>query len=144
MDESAIQAVQIGVNVVIFVVALTISLTLLLGVRDVAERAIEYDASLPTGSRTLVIDDVNQRTIKGYELLSYYTRYMSKQVEGVTSGKYIFTIENKEGTSRINGSGSSSNLVRIFRNIDLSSDYEIITQTYDSEDQVLEVLLKEI
>ncbi len=147
MDESAQQAVQLGVNLIIFVIALSISLTLLLGVRNVAEMALEYDASLPTGSVIVAIEDIEKRTITGDELLSYYTRYMSEQAQLVTSGKYIFAIENKDGTKSITKNTNFNGDLKSFfssKGIDLSSEYEVIVTEYRSEDEVLKVLFKEV
>lgn len=155
MDESAQQAVQLGVNVTIFIVALSISISLLLGVRDVAEKALEYDASIPTGSRVVSVGETKKRTINGDELLSYYTRYMNEQAKVTTSGKYIITIENKSGSSKItqntamkkNNENVITETIKEFfkrNNISLTSQYEVITQKYNSDDEILEVLFKEI
>lgn len=149
MDESAQQAVQLGVNITIFIVALSISITLLLGVRDVTKTALEYNASIPTGSRVVSVSDKKQRTIKGYELLSYYSKYMSNQAKITTSGKYIITIENKDGTVTIKNDTNmerTETLISFFsdKGVDLSKEYEIIPEKYDKTSGILNILIKEI
>lgn len=76
MDESAQQAISVGVNVTIFIVALTISLTLMLAVRNLAETASEVDTSMPDGAILLSTQNVEDRIISGYELISYYYNYI--------------------------------------------------------------------
>ncbi len=155
MDESAQQAVQLGVNITIFIIALSISITLMLGVRDVAETALEYDASLPTGSRVVSVSETKKRVVSGDELLAYYAGYMSEQSQLTASGKFLITIENKNGTSRItkdtimakNDADEVIETVKEFfkrKNINISSDYEVTMTKYNKESQILEVLLKEI
>ena len=77
MDESSQQAIILGVNLFIFITALTLALTLLLNVRDLAETAYEYDASLPSGSRVVDIEEKKERIVTGYELRSYFANYIS-------------------------------------------------------------------
>ena len=155
MDESAQQAVQLGVNVTIFIVALSISITLLLGVRDVAEKALKYDASLPTGSRVVSVGETKKRLVNGDELLSYSTRYMSEQARLTASGKYIITIENKNGSSSItqdtamkkNRRNEVTETLKEFfdrKNINITSQYEVITTRYNSDSEIVEILFKEV
>ena len=72
MDESAEQAVHLSVNIAIFVIALTVSLTLLFNVRDIADIAAELDNKIPDGSMVLSTQEMDNRVISGYELISYY------------------------------------------------------------------------
>lgn len=76
MDESAQQAVSIGVNLTIFVIALTISLTLMFSVRDMAKIATEVDSGVPDGALQLSTENVDDRIISGYELIAYYYNYI--------------------------------------------------------------------
>lgn len=153
MDESAQQAVQLGVNVTIFVVALTISITLLLGVRDVADVASEYNASLPTGSRVVVPEEIKKRTVSGYELLSYYSLYMT-DINNERTDKFNITII--DGGNKLEAEEklvddeypevTISNIKTFFKNngIDLSKEYEVLTEKYNEADERLEVVLKSI
>jgi len=76
MDESAEQAVNLSVNIAIFVIALTVSLTLLFTVRDIAGLAQNLDNKIPDGSMVLSTQDIDNRIISGYELISYYYTYI--------------------------------------------------------------------
>lgn len=76
MDESAEQAVNLSVNIAIFVIALTVSLTLLFKVRDIADLAVELDNKIPDGSMVLSTQNIDNRIISGYELISYYYNYI--------------------------------------------------------------------
>lgn len=76
MDESAQQAVSISVNITIFVVALSVTLSLIFGVRDIADVAAEIDQNSPDGSMILATGDTDSRIISGYEVISYYYNYI--------------------------------------------------------------------
>lgn len=150
MDESAQQAVQLGVNVTIFIVALTLSITLLLGVRDVASVAAEYDASIPTGSRVVSVEDKTQRIVSGNELLSYYVNYMT-DLNHERTGRYVIYIE--DGTNRLDETSRNietentiTDIKQMFKNkgINLSKNYELVTEEYNKEDDILTVKFKSI
>lgn len=156
MDESAQQAVQLGVNVTIFIVALTLSITLLLGVRDVASVASEYDASIPTGSRLVSVEDKTQRIVSGNELLSYYVNYMT-DINHERTDRYVIYIQ--DGTSVLKETTRISNdedyndtintitdIKQMFKNkgINLSKNYELVTEEYNKEDDILTVKFKSI
>ena len=156
MDESAQQAVQLGVNITIFVIALTISVSLLLGVRDVADVAAEYNASIPTGSRVVTVSNNDKRTVAGNELLSYYANYMT-DINNERTDKYKLTIIN--GSNRIEEEerpeeGEVLDPLEIENLEDflihklgigaLSKEYEVITEKYGEENEYLEVILKAI
>ena len=156
MDESAQQAVQLGVNLTIFVVALTLSITLLLGVRDVASVASEYNASIPTGSRVVSVSEQKQRVISGDELLAYYVNYMT-DINHERTERYV--IEIHDGTNVITETtrivdeekynesiNSITDIKKMFKDkgIKLSKNYEVITEEYNSEDDILKVVLKSI
>lgn len=151
MDEAAQQAVQLGVNVTIFVVALTISITLLLGVRDVADVATEYNASIPTGSRIVTVESEEKRVINGYELLSYYANYMTDR-NNERIDKYKLKIVNGEQT--LDEEERDEDIIQIenlkeyleteLGNDTLSKEYEVITEKYGAKNEYLEVTLKAI
>lgn len=148
MSEITQQTIYLAVNITIFIIALTISINLMIGVRDVAELSAQYDASIPTGSRVVSVDTERTRAIKGYELKSYYSRYMSEQALLTTSHKFEIIIENKDGSKKITKDTTfdKSNLEVFFENngIKLLNDYEVITTKYNSIENVLTIKLKEI
>lgn len=149
MDESAQQAVQLGVNVTIFILALTLSITLLLGVRDVAKVASDYNASIPTGSRVVSVAEQKQRVISGNELLSYYVNYMT-DVNHERTERYTIIIQ--DGSNELkeeirNGDVSDiADIKKMFKDkhINLAKDYELITEKYDKGNDHLLVRLKAI
>ena len=149
MDESAQQAVQLGVNVTIFILALTLSITLLLEVRDVAKVASDYNASIPTGSRVVSVAEQKQRVISGNELLSYYVNYMI-DVNHERTERYTIIIQ--DGSNELkeeirNGDVSDiADIKKMFKDkhINLAKDYELITEKYDKGNDHLLVRLKAI
>lgn len=145
MDESAQQAVQLAVNVTIFVIALTVSIALMIGVRDVAELASKYNASIPTGSRVVNVESQEKRTIKGYEILSYYSNYMN-EVNGENIERYEIIIE--DGTSKVKAEDikTTDNLKQKLKsmNISLHKEYEVVTEKYDKNDDILYITIKSI
>ena len=145
MNEASEQAVQLGANVTIFIIALTISITLMMGVRDVAEKAFSYNSSLPNGSRVISTESQNRHIIKGYELLSYYANHMT-DANYARSGKYEITIENSAGKKITAIELENKTIKQFFRDngIDLSKDYEVITEEYNKEEEILYITLKEI
>ena len=154
MDESAQQAVQLGVNLTIFVVALSISVTLLIGVRNVADKAFEYDATIPTGSRVVTTENNTTRTIKGYEILSYFTNYMI-DINHVNSGKFNIIIEKQNGNIvdkddfTILFEDVEENTVNIKellkdKGVKLEKEYEVIVHKYNNETEEAVIKLKEI
>lgn len=151
MDESAQQAVQLSVNITIFVIALSISINLLIGVRDVATAASEYNASIPAGSRVLTVESQKKRVISGYELLSYYANYMNEVNEDRTSN-FVITIEDigtlsstpsEDDKFDIKDDGDIKSYFERM-NIGLDKKYEVITQKYDEENNILELTLRVI
>ncbi|MDD2627415.1 MAG: hypothetical protein PHR25_02625 [Clostridia bacterium] len=144
MEESAEQAIQIGVNTFIFIVALSIAVTLLIGVRDVAEKAIELDASIPKGSRVLVTHETN-RKVQGYELVSYFTNYISDDKEQ-KSGKYKIIMENRSGTKIDSDENTSREKIVTYlkRTLNLSKYYEILVEEHNSSEGYTVIKLKEI
>ena len=163
MDESTQQAVSIGVNALIFVIALTITISLVMSVKNVAEKAYEFDASLPSGSRTLEVEEENKRVLNGYELISYYASYMtnvnntdaymSDLSDGVSEPKktdnFHIIIENRDGTRKIdeiNTKTASEDFYSYFRSkgIDLDNKYELLLFDYDKEENFVTIKIKEI
>lgn len=155
MDESTQQAIQLGVNITIFVVALSVGITLMMGVRNVADKAFEYDASIPTGSRIVTTESNKARTIKGYEILSYVTNYMI-DINHVNSGKFNIVIEKLNGNivkksdfNVVTYDNVEKNLINIKEllndeDVDLTKEYEVIVHKYNGESENATIKLKEI
>ena len=145
MDEAAQQAVQTAVNITIFIIALSISLTLLIGVRDLAEVASEYNASIPTGSRVVSVGEEKKRTVSGYELLSYCANYMT-EINGEYSGRYIITIKDGTNTVEADDLKNAISIEQVLKNegIDLKKEYEVITKKYNKQRDILYITLQSI
>lgn len=163
MDESTQQAINVGFNALIFVIALTISISLVMSVKNVAEMAYDFDASLPNGSRTLEVEDQNKRIITGYELISYYASYMTNvnntevyladTLDGAVTAdktdKFQIIIENQDGTIKVEGINTkddSEDFYTFFRNkgIDLNKQYELLVFDYDDTENFVTIKIKEI
>ena len=142
MDESAQQAVQLGVNITIFIVALSISLTLLLGVRDVAEVAADYDASIPTGSRVVDVSEQKKRLISGNELLSYCANYMT-DLNNAGTNRYVIVIKDSGETFVADDMSDVSNIKTTLGD-SLKKEYEVITELYDEPEGILTITLQSI
>lgn len=148
MDEATQQAVQIGVNVFIFVLALSLGLTLLFEVREIAETSFEYNASIPTGSRTVAVESVEEMIISGTDLLSYVTNYMTDKNHPV-SEKYDVKIKTSGGTTIDKNvvAGLGSYTLEDFlehKGAEIDSEYKVIITGYDEVHDIVSVELKEI
>lgn len=140
MDEATQQAVQLGVNVTIFVIALSVCLNLLLGVRNIADVAGEYNASIPSGSKLVAVEVNNERKrIKGNELISYYANYMTEK-NGERTQRYVIKIQ--DGVREITSDDLS--ISQLNNNVDLSKEYELITERYDRVNDRLYITFKAV
>lgn len=146
MDEATQQAIQIGVNITIFIVALSLSLLLLMGVRDVADVASEYNAALPTGSRVVSVGEKKRRTISGFEITSYYANYMTV-INGEKSNKFIVSkIEDGSNSVTEEDWKTTSDIKSLLKDkgIDLSKEYEVIVEKYDKLSEETFVVFKAV
>ncbi len=154
MDESLQQAIQLGVNIFILIVALSVGLNLMMSVKDITEIAKEYDASLPTGSRTVSVDDVKKRTINGYEILSYFSNYMT-EINNPQTTDYNIWLQKLDGTTitvddiiskgnKPENVGKSLEKILVEElNVDLLKKYEVIVSDYSKENDYIEIKLVE-
>lgn len=145
MDESAQQAISIGVNVTIFIVALSITLTLLFAVRDIAEVSTSIDENIPDGSMILATQDFDSRIISGFEVISYYYNYIKPYYEDETESEYnhpnvgvvIKTGNQILKKEFINGNidslqkqADNLNYSALINKIDLNSNYTLAVQEH--------------
>lgn len=73
MENSAFEALIIGVNLSIFVIATTIAITLFSTVLDLSEVANNTIQNKSSGSAIIESKEASERIITGSELISYYT-----------------------------------------------------------------------
>ena len=76
MDESTQQAISVGVNSLIFVIALSISLNLMFSVRNLASVASEVNESVKDGSVIISSQENFNVILSGYDVISYYCNYI--------------------------------------------------------------------
>lgn len=98
MEQSAFEAIMIGVNVFIFVVALTAGVLLMTNVLDMVEYANQNAITGMNGSIAETVGSVHERTYTGEQVLSYY----GKVVGSTNHSKYDFKVRlsnvGSEGT----------------------------------------------
>ena len=172
MDESAQQAIQLGVNVTIFIVALSLAVTLMFGVKTLAEKAISLQKEIPEGSKVEDIVDTNKSIYYGYELVGFYANYISNEKIG-KSGLYNKEVDNNNNESYrmyvylksgVDASGNVNYIEKILNetlptiggnqitidryftdnNIDMKKSYEMVVEKYNKETKIMKVVFKEI
>lgn len=151
MDESAQQAVSLGVNATIFVIALSVSITLLFNVRELADIALNASESTPSGAVTISTDNVDDRIISGYELISYYynyiTPYYSGEEDEYNYPNFGVVINTSKGTFKreiINGDidnvktrNDKLSLNQLKQKIDLNAMYTVnVKNHYDYDNTI--------
>jgi len=144
MEKSAEQAIYVGVNTFIFIVALSISLTLMFNVRNMSELAIKIDQNTPTGGVIKTIDAKEKRIIKGSDVLAYYYNYIVPyyinenseigDVEKIYNHSNVYLkIESgsKEMYRLINNvKNDDFSLKEITDNLDINAKYELKIEKY--------------
>lgn len=149
MDESTQQAINLGINLTLFVLALTITITLMMNVKDISEKASEFNAALPNGSRTISVENQNVRVIEGHELISYYANYLTDINNNEVYLAFEVIIQNSSAENKIVGINKKleeKEFAEFFKEsgVDLNKSYEVIVQKYDNENKFLTVILREI
>lgn len=145
MNEATQQAINLGANVLIFVIALTISLNLMFAVRDLAEVAKEVNDSVPDGSKIETIKDYEESIIDGYEVVGYYMNYI-RTFDGTNYNHPNVQIEiDKDGNGSVDYKRPSDiNLKTIAGNIDLKSKYRINIKNYDERTNTTKVFIQKV
>lgn len=89
MEQSAFEAIMIGVYVFIFIIALSAGITLMTNILDMAEYANESAAASMNGTIAENIGIVHERKYSGEQVLAYYRR----MIDETGDSKYNFTIK---------------------------------------------------
>ena len=105
MEQSAFEALTIGVSVFIFIVALTAGVLLMSNVIDMVNYANEQAIVGMNGTLAESVGDVNERIYSGSQLLTYYRQ----QVQEKTSEEYEFKV-------RLTKSGSPTGIESFVKN----------------------------
>lgn len=119
MENSAIEALLTGVNVLIFVVALTVAITLMVGVVNLSNTASDIAKNTNTNALKEIRDGVEpERIINGKELLKYNTKSSGNSGTNDLS-KYTIMVEDPPRTPDNLADYCSSTLTKTI----LSSNY---------------------
>ena len=78
MEKSAFEALMVGVNVFVFIIALTAGLMLMTSVLDMVEYANEISITGMNGSLAETLGEVHERIYTGEQMLGYYGRNNDK------------------------------------------------------------------
>lgn len=81
MEKAAFEALITGVNVFIFVIALSFGITLLTSVLKLSNIASEQTINQTNGSVIIGENTNENRVVTGMEILAYYTNYIDKDFE---------------------------------------------------------------
>lgn len=150
MNESAQQAISVGINAMIFIIALTISLNLIFAVRDLADIAKEVNDSVPDGSKTEALQDYNERIVDGYEVVSYYMNYIKPYIgdgaERVYNHPKISIEIDKDGNGSVDYRKGTSNLSlrEISNQIDLKANYRLKIDKYNEENDITTLFIQKV
>ena len=82
MEKSAIEALIIAMNTVIFVVALGVGMTLMRNVNKMVEITREVRDSVISGNLAESYSGITERTITGAQLYSLYRQYNAGEFDG--------------------------------------------------------------
>lgn len=168
MNESSEQAIQLAVNITIFIIALSIGVTLMFGVRNMAENAIKLDKAVPEGSKIIESVESTKNTYNGYELINFYANYISNEKIGKsglynketdTYGNEIYSMEiskisgvdmdgkNTYTKYTINNSlpaGTSIETYLSSNGVNMKKKYQMLVYNYDKDTKLMKVVFKEI
>lgn len=102
MEQSAFEAIMIGVNVFVFIIALTAGILLMGSVIDMVNYANENAIVGMNGSLAEEVGVVNERIYSGKDLLTYYRKYVAEDyeieegnVENKSNYEYLVKLSDK-------------------------------------------------
>ena len=78
MEQSAFEAVMIGVNVFVFIIALTAGILLMTNILDMADYANQNVVTGMNGALAEVVGNVEERVYSGSQILTYYRRMIEE------------------------------------------------------------------
>lgn len=96
MEQSAYEAIMIGVNAFVFIIALTASILLMSNIIDMVDYANEQAIVGMNGSLAESVGVVEERIYSGYDLLTYYREEQQLAEKGQTSNKIYNVMLNEE------------------------------------------------
>ena len=96
MEQSAFEAVMTGVNVFVFMIALTASILLMSNVMDMVNYANENAIVGMNGSLAESIGVVNERIYTGRQMLTYFRKQVEIQTLNKDQTEYLFSVKLDE------------------------------------------------
>lgn len=107
MEESAFDAIYIGIYVFIFVIAVTATIFLYKSISDYSDMAYEFSHKSDNGALIVGSEVQRNNIINGEEVINYYYNYIKKDKydgSNAQNSNYIVSIN-------LNGKGQSPNLL---------------------------------
>jgi len=96
MEQSAFEAVMTGVNVFVFIIALSAGILLMSSVIDMVNFANERAIVGMNGTLAENVGVVNERIYTGGEMLTYYREQLERQETGKQEQNYSFNVKLSE------------------------------------------------
>lgn len=96
MEQSAFEALMIGVNVFVFIVALSAAIMLMSSVIDMVNFANERAIVGMNGTLAQSVGVVNERIYTGAQMLTYYRKQLEIQDTGKQESDYVFNVKLSE------------------------------------------------
>lgn len=112
MEESASEALVIGVNVFVFIIALTASILLMTNVLNMVNFANESAVKGMSGTLADSVGVVEDRLVSGSDLITYYRRYKLTTNTDIESENYGKTNSDTEYLVKGSDIGDEVSLIR--------------------------------
>lgn len=93
MENSAVDAILIGINVFIFIIALTFAIMLMSTVLDMSNAALQEVKTTSKSSILESIVSIDKKIIKGSDVYAYYLQYLVHKEGNLSSEKYSLYIK---------------------------------------------------
>lgn len=115
MQDSMYEAIYTGVYILIFIIAISVSIFLFYSVYDYSELAFEYQNRTLSDSVTINAPSNKYRLVDGSEVITYFFNYIKHDTygENVKKTNYIISIKNISGREIVS-SNSNANIVNTY------------------------------
>lgn len=125
MEESAYQALFTGTYILVFIVALTVTLYLFNSMLDFAELAYEFNITIEDNATIINAPVEAERLLTGEEVLSYYYNYVKHDLytEKESPINYNVAIKLAPNSESINNSLTDKSLSEVAAIIGTDSKY---------------------
>lgn len=120
MEQSAFEAVMIGVNVFVFIIALTVAVLLMTNLLDMVDYANNQAVVGMNGTVAESVGVVTERTYTGEQLLTYYRRVKNE----TNVDKYSFYINTDSTIEKKLQSFIENNSINSYANMKFELQYK--------------------